>query len=197
MELQPKQFLNPNDYKFQYMLPYVLETAQKELKEFLETHSPTEFADLKWFEQQYGYELPLQDIMKLWYAVPVLRAGTTTEWSSLLPKLTGAAQALPGVVNFSLNAIAPGGQVPEHSDYTYDMRKDLSKTDLAYVILMAVDIPSTNIKECGFKIANNEFLIRTDDIIAFDGALPHSGWNFTDKWRYTINIDIKQEYWHV
>ncbi len=183
-------------YKFEYMLPYVIEVAQKELSEYLVDHSPTEFADLKWFEKQYGHELPLQDIMKLWYAVPNLRAGKETEWSSTLPQLTDIAKSLPGVVNFSLNAIAPGGKAPTHSDYSYDMRKDLSHVDRCYVALLAVDIPSTDIEVCGFHLAEDRILLKTGDIITFDGATPHGSWNYSDKWRYTINIDLKEEYWN-
>jgi hypothetical protein len=185
------------DYKFSYMIPEVLRIAQEELSEFLQASSPTEFADLRWFEKQYGHELPLQDIMKLWYAVPNLRASKETEWSNQLPKLTSIAKALPGIVNFSLNAIAPGGQVPEHSDYSYDMRKDLSGVDHVYVIVIGVNIPSTNIDECGFKLGEEKILLKTGDIISFDGGVPHSAWNFTDQWRYTINMDIKEEYWNV
>ena len=190
--------MKPSNYKFDYMLSEVLQTAQAELKEYLDSgNSPTDFADLKWFEKQYGYELPLQDIMKLWYAIPNLRAGKETEWSSKLPKLTNIAKALPGVVNFSLNAIAPGGQAPTHSDYTYDMREDLSKVTTAYVVLMGVDIPSDDISVCGFHLGDDKILLRTGDIIAFDGNTPHGSWNYSDKWRYTINMDIKAEYWNV
>lgn len=185
------------DYQYHHLIPNVLSVAQTELKEFLANHEPIEFADLTWFEKQYGYKLPLQDIMKLWYAIPNIRAGKHTEWAKLFPKLSNVAIELPGIVNFSLNAIAPGGQVPKHSDYTYDMRKDLSKADLVYVILLGVDIPSTDIDKCGFKIGDETILLKTNDIIAFDGKIPHSGWNFTDKWRYTINMDLKAEYWNV
>lgn len=185
------------DYKFDYMIPEVLRVAQQELKEFLEDSPPTMFADLEWFEAQYGHKLPEQDIMKLWYAVPNLRAGQETEWSSKLPKLTDVAKALPGIVNFSLNAIAPGGQAPTHSDYSYDMREELSKTDRAYVILIGVDIPSDDINICGFHLGEERILLKTNDIIAFDGSIPHGSWNYSNKWRYTINMDIKAEYWNV
>ena len=185
------------DYKFDYMIPEVLRVAQEELAEYLKTGSPTEFADLKWFEQQYGHKLPLQDIMKLWYAVPNIRAEKLTEWADKLPKLSSIAKGLPGIVNFSLNAIAPGGQAPTHSDYSYDMRKDLAGVDQVYVILLGVDIPSDNIDVCGFHLGEEHTLLKTGDIIAFDGGVPHGSWNYSDKWRYTINMDIKAEYWNV
>lgn len=181
------------DYKFDYMIPEVLRVAQEEIQQ----QDPTTFADLTWFEQQYGHELNEREVMKKWFAIPNLRAGKETEWSNKLPKLTSIAKALPGIVNFSLNAIAPGGAVPEHSDYSYDMRKDLSGVDRVYVIVLGVSIPSTDINECGFKLGNDTFLIKTGDIVAFDGAIPHSAWNKTDKWRFTINMDIKEEYWNV
>lgn len=181
------------DYKFAYMIPEVLRVAQEEIQQ----QDPTTFADLIWFEGQYGHELNEREVMKKWFAIPNLRAGKETEWSNKLPNLTSIAKVLPGIVNFSLNAIAPGGAVPEHSDYSYDMRKDLSGVDKVYVIVLGVSMPSEDISECGFKLGDKEFVIHTGDIIAFDGGIPHSAWNKTDKWRYTINMDIKEEYWNV
>jgi hypothetical protein len=185
------------DYQYYHLIPEVLRIAQTELNEYLLIHEPTEFADLTWFEQQYGHELLEREDMKRWYAVPNLRAGTTTIWSDKLPKLTNIAMTLPGIVNFSLNAISPHGRVPTHSDYTYDMRKDLSGVDRVYVILLAVDIPGKNIEECGFHIGDEQLYLQTNDIIAFDGINPHGSWNNTNKWRYTINMDLKAEYWNV
>lgn len=179
------------------MIPHVLSVAQTELKEFLQTHDPKEFADLTWFENQYGHVLAERETMKKWYAVPSIRAGKFTEWASILPKLSDIARELPGVVNFSLNAIEPSGGVPTHSDYTYDMRKDLSKVDKVFVILVAVDIPDATFEDCGFHIGEEQVHIKTGDILAFDGSIPHGGWNKTSQWRYTLNIDIKAEYWNV
>lgn len=175
------------------MLDHVLSVAQKELKNC----DPKQFADLTWFEKKYGHELLERETMKKWYCVPNIRAGKLTEWAEKLPKLSSIAKDLPGVVNFSLNAIEPGGGVPTHSDYTYDMREDLSGADKVYVILIAVDIPDVSFEECGFHIGEENIHMKTGDILAFDGMIPHGGWNKTDKWRYTINIDIKAEYWNV
>jgi hypothetical protein len=177
------------------MIPEVLSVCQNELHEFLQTKKPTDFADLTWFEKQYGHELEAREIMKTWYAVPNLRAGSETEYSSLLPETTSIAKMLPGIVNFSVNAIMPGGAAPIHSDYSYDMRFDLAKTDKVYVILMGVDIPSSDINICGFKLGDDIMTVNTGEIIAFDGMIPHGSWNKSDKWRYTINMDIKAEYW--
>lgn len=185
--------MNKEQYKFSYMLPAVLEVAQREIL----NHDPKSFADLTWFEEQYGHELLERETMKKWFCVPSIRAGVETKWGKVLPELTSIAKSLPGVVNFSLNCIEPGGGVPTHSDYTYDMRKDLSGIDRVYVILIAVDIPDVSFEECGFHIGDDKVHMKTGDILAFDGSVPHGGWNKTDKWRYTINIDIKEEYWNV
>ena len=175
------------------MLPTVLEVAQTEIVKY----DPKQFADLTWFENQYGHELQERETMKKWYCVPCVRAGSETEWAKVIPELSRVAMALPGVVNFSLNCIEPGGGVPTHSDYSYDMRKDLSKVDKVYVILLAVDIPESSFEDCGFHIGNDNVHIKTGDMLAFDGSIPHGGWNKTNSWRYTINIDIKEEYWNV
>ena len=40
-------------------------------------------------------------------------------------------------------------------------------------------------------------VLRTNDILSFDGNIIHGSWNYTDQWRYTINMDITEEYWNV
>ena len=186
-------------YRYHYLLENVLSIAQKEILEFLKSNTQYDMAPLEWFENQYGGEVPkeVREVMKKWWTVPCIRAGEYTEWARLMPNLSDAAYNLPGVVNFSLNCISPGGAVPEHSDYSYDMRENLSKTKKAYVILVAVDIPSDDINECGFELNGEKYYLKTGEIRAFDGSMPHSAWNNTDKWRYTLNIDIEESYWDV
>jgi hypothetical protein len=78
------------------------------------------------------------------------------------------------------------------------MREDLSKTKRAYVILLCVDIPETDdISTCGFELGGEKVLLKTNDIVSFDGNIIHGSWNYTNKWRYTINMDITEEYWNV
>lgn len=186
------------DYK-QYahwqLVDKILLLAQQELEEFLTTKQPTDMSDYKWFEEQYGHEL--DPVIRKWYAVPTVRGSKSTPWGHLVPKLTEASLALPGIVNFTLNAIAPGGVAPFHTDYNYDMRDDLSKTPKAYVILLGVKVPEANIDTCGFQLAEEKVMLRTNDILSFDGNVIHGSWNYTDQWRYTVNMDIKEEYWNV
>jgi hypothetical protein len=189
--------LNYNQYQYHCLIDNILITAQDELKEYLKIKTQQDMAPLEWFEKQYGQELPHRDILKLWWTVPSIRAGKYTEWAPLMPKLSEAAFNLPGIVNFSLNCISPGGQIPVHSDYTYDMREDLSKIKKAYVILVAVDIPSDSLDKCGFELGGNKIYLKTGDIIAFNGNIPHGSWNYTSQWRYTINMDIEESYWNV
>lgn len=188
-------FLDYKNYKHWPLIDEILILAQQELDVFLSNHSPYEMADYKWFEKQYGH--PMGPKVWNWYAVPNLRAGQETEWSNLLPLLTHKAKCLPGIVNFSLNAIAPGGEAPFHSDYDYDMRTDLSKSNKVYVILMGVNIPDVSLDACGFQLGDSKIKLGTNDIIAFDGGIIHGSWNFTNQWRYTINMDINQQVWNL
>jgi len=187
------------DYK-QYnhwpLIDEILALAQRELTEFLQSHSPYDMSDYKWFEEQYGHEL--DPVIRNWYAVPTVRGGRSTPWGKLMPALENASLALPGIANFTLNAIAPGGVAPFHTDYHYDMREDLSKIKKAYVILLGIDIPEVdNVNKCGFQLGEEKILLSTNDIVSFDGNIIHGSWNYTDKWRYTINMDIQEEYWNV
>jgi hypothetical protein len=188
-------WLDYKQYNHWPLIDEILKISQQELKWFLETKTPYDMASYKWFEKIYGH--PMGPKVWNWYAVPNLRASQETEWSHLFPELTKAAKNLPGVVNFSLNAIAPGGEAPFHSDYDYDMRQDLSKTDKVFVILLGVDIAESSLEKCGFQLGDEKIKFRTNDIISFDGSVVHGSWNFTDRWRYTINMDIKQEHWKL
>jgi hypothetical protein len=97
-------------YKFDYMLPHVIEVAQQELKEFLDDSSPTMFADLTWFEAQYGHELDEREIMKLWYAVPNLRAGKETNSDVVITEIGGTVgdiESLPFLEAILFNLKVP------------------------------------------------------------------------------------------
>lgn len=193
-------FLDYKSYFHYDKIEDILNLTRSELAKYLSIHEPTDMADLVWFEtNQYRKRIPdqVRDIMEKWYALPLVRKGELTEWHDAVPALSNAALSLPGIINFSINAISPYSEVPTHSDYSYDMREDLTDDALAYVILLAIDIPSKDITECGFHVNNEQILLETNDIIAFDGAQPHGAWNHTDKWRYTVNIDLSQEYWNV
>jgi hypothetical protein len=189
-------WLDYKQYKHWPLVDQLLLIAQQELSEFLKDKSPYAMSDYKWFEEQYGHEL--DPVIRNWYAVPTVRGGNSTPWGYLMPKLEAASLALPGVSNFTLNAIAPGGVAPFHTDYDYDMREDLSKIKRAYVILLGVDIPETDdISKCGFELGGERVLLKTNDIVSFDGNVIHGSWNYTDNWRYTINMDITEEFWNV
>lgn len=193
-------WLNYKSYSGYNIIESILPIAQAELKKYLLTKEPTDMADLKWFEEnQYGEPIPeeAQEEMKKWYAIPFIRNRKFTEWAKEMPELAEIAMSLPGVVNFSLNAISPNGTAPTHSDYSYDMRGDLTGNTKVYVILLGVSIPSDDINKCGFHVNEERIVFGTGSIKAFDGATPHGSWNYTKEWRYTINIDLSAEQWNL
>lgn len=189
-------WLNYKQYKHWNLIDDIFLLAKQELSNFLKTHVPTDMSDYKWFEKQYGFELG-EEIRK-WYAIPTVRGGKPTPWGHLMPSLEKASLALPGIANFTMNAIAPGGIAPWHTDYQYDMREDLSKSKKAYVILLCIDIPQTeNVDECGFKLGDEVVMLKTNDIVSFDGGVMHGSWNYTNQWRYTVNMDIQENFWNL
>jgi hypothetical protein len=189
-------WMNYKQYKHWPLIDQLLPLAQQELSKFLQSHDPTDMSDYKWFEEQYGHEL--DPVIRNWYAVPTVRGGKSTLWGHLMPQLEQASLALPGISNFTLNAIAPGGVAPFHTDYDYDMREDLAKVKKAFVILLGIDVPATSdVTVCGFQLGNDKVLFKTNDIVSFDGNVIHGSWNYTEQWRYTVNMDIEEEFWNV
>lgn len=190
-------WLDYKQYQAHEKIPLLLKTMQEELVEFLKVKQPTDVADLTWFEKRYGHLMGDRDIVKLWYVNPSIRDGEITEWADNFPKTSKLAMELPGIVNFSLNVVSPGGQCPPHTDYRFDMNPTQTKAKRAYVILLGIDIPSTDINVCGFDLNGDKKLLVNGDIISFDGAFIHSSWNYSDKYRYTVNIDFAEDCWNL
>ena len=130
-----------------------------------------------------------------WFILPVLRNGEVTEYANELPNVLEKVRQIPGVVNCTMNIYVPGGEAPIHSDYKYDMREDIVDSKKCFAILLCLHVPSTDIEQCGFELGGIQISHKSGDIIAFDGAIPHRSWNFTDDYRFTVNIDIEQDYW--
>ena len=189
--------LYPKTYNHYDALPDVLRIAQEDLREFLKTNDYTGFADYQWHNKFYGEDV-FKGEVEQWFTLPIIRGSKRMpEWQTQLPNLAKAVDRLPGVINFTLNALAPGAQIMPHSDYDYDMKEQISQADRAYVILLCVDIPDVDIENCGMRIGDQHYHLHSGDIIAFDGGIEHQSWNFTDKWRYTINVDIAAEQWRI
>lgn len=189
--------LSPKAYKFYDRLSDVLEIAQRDLEIYLENNDYTGLADYQWHNQFYGEDV-FKGEVEQWFTLPIIRGSKSIdEWQTQLPNLAKAACELPGVINFTLNALAPGAQIMPHSDYDYDMKSQISKADQAYVVLLCVKLPEVEIERCGMKIGDQKYHLHSGDIIAFDGGIIHQSWNFTDQWRYTINIDLGIDNWNL
>jgi hypothetical protein len=189
--------LSPKNYNHYTALLSVLNIAQDDLKEFLKNNDYTGLADYQWHNNFYGEDV-FKGEVENWFTLPIIRGGNRmVEWQTQLPNLSKAVDTLPGVINFTLNAIPPGAQIRPHCDYNYDMQEKISQADRAYVILLCVDIPEADIDKCGMRIGDNYYHVHSGDIIAFDGGVEHQSWNFTEQWRYTINIDINVGEWSI
>lgn len=186
--------LDPTLYQHYKEMPAILKIAQDDLRSFLVSHDYTDLADWKWHNDFYGEEVFSGEVEK-WFTLPIVRGRSwIAEWQTQLPNLAVATRRLPGLINFTLNALAPQSRIMPHSDYDYDMKSQISKADLAYVTLLCVEIPADN---TGMKIGEKTIHPQSGDIIAFDGGTTHESWNLTDQWRYTINIDLSAEHWNI
>jgi hypothetical protein len=181
-------------YKHHALLPNLVKIAQEDLHTFLISNDHTNLADWNWHNDFIGEQI-YQGEVENWFTLPVVRARKfIPEWQTQLPNLAVAAKTLPGVINFTLNALAPQSHIMPHSDVDHDMNPQFVKTDRAYVILLCVEIPAG---DTNMKIGDAVIHPKTGDVIGFDGHVTHAARNATDKWRYTVNIDLSADEWNI
>lgn len=179
-------------YKHYRMLEELLPIAQKDKDVYMQsghdTHKIARINEMK------KHNMGEDEVLK-WHIIPVLRNSEVTEYAFELPNVLEKVKQIPGVVNCTLNIYSPGGDSPIHTDDGYDTRPDLIGFKKCLAVLLCVDIPSTNIDECGFQIADEKIVHKTGDFIGFDGSIPHGSWNNTPNYRFTMNVDIELSYW--
>lgn len=102
-------------------------------------------------------------------------------------------ESLPDCFQAFINFMKPNSVLPEHMD---DESANGNYGTLrcagikCYQISCGIHIPSTNPTLCGLEINKEIVTVGQGDIIAFDGTLPHRGWNNTDSWRVTLIYDM-------
>lgn len=102
-------------------------------------------------------------------------------------------EVLPDCFQAFINFMKPNSILPEHMDDesangNYGTLK--SAGIKCYQISCGVHIPSSNPIECGLEVNKEIVTVEQGGIIAFDGTLPHRGWNNTDQWRVTLIYDM-------
>jgi hypothetical protein len=102
-------------------------------------------------------------------------------------------ELLPDCFQAFINFMKPNSTLPEHMD---DESLDGNYGTLrsagikCYQISCGIHIPSTDPALCGLEINKEVVTFGAGDIIAFNGTLPHRGWNNTDQWRVTLIYDM-------
>jgi len=107
---------------------------------------------------------------------------------------------MPGIHQAIVNFIIPQGRIPMHEDRGSWARieQDLNRKVSGYTAVIAIDYPSEDVREVGFRFSNERTGrgFKTGDVFAFEGRLhAHEVWNLTDKWRVTCVIDIDDTEW--
>lgn len=185
-------WLDLQKYKYHTLIEELLPISMKEKDEYVASGNQTHVTARYNEALKHGIS---DDRVTKWHIVPIMRNGTVTEYANVLPNMLEKIKTIPGVVNCTLNIYSPGGDAPIHNDYDYDMRSDLVEGKKCFAILLCLYVPSTDVDECGFELGGLTLSHKTGDIIAFDGSIPHRSWNNTTDYRYTVNIDVEQDYW--
>ena len=110
-------------------------------------------------------------------------------------------EKMPGMHQAIVNFIVPHGLIPMHEDRGSWARieQDLNRKVSGYTAVVAIDYPSEDVREVGFRFVGEPQGrgFKTGDVFAFEGRVhAHEVWNFTDKWRVTCVIDIDESEWN-
>ena len=130
-----------------------------------------------------------------WWGCPLVDATKPTQYSEKWPRTLEAIKKIPGVLNVCVNFIQPGHIIPEHTDDYYDMNENVVGKVRGYGTMIGINMPSNDPEVVGFQVAGVKKGWSKGEMAAFDGYQKHGGWNYSDDWRVTMIIDIKDEYW--
>jgi len=100
---------------------------------------------------------------------------------------------IPDCFQSFINFMKPNSILPKHMDdesIEGNMGTLKSAGLKCYQISCGIQIPSTDVSLCGLDLNGEIIAVGENDIIAFDGTKPHSGWNKTDNYRVTLIFDM-------
>jgi hypothetical protein len=118
---------------------------------------------------------------------------TIPEAPAMFNEVVAKIEKLPDCFQAFINFMKPNSILPEHMDDessngNYGTLK--SAGIKCYQISCGIHIPSSDPELCGLEINKEIAVVGEGKIIAFDGTLPHRGWNNTDQWRVTLIYDM-------
>lgn len=92
-----------------------------------------------------------------------------------------------------VNFMRPNSVLPVHADDESEAGNmgTLRSAGLkCYQISCGIQVPSDDPELCGLNINGQVVPVKQGEIIAFDGSVPHNGWNKTDQYRVTLIFDM-------
>ena len=104
----------------------------------------------------------------------------------------------PGLKQFIINYIKPGGQLPPHTDTNWERINDRWPGTTGYTIGIGIDMltpPNADVQNLTFGTDRRAQV--NQEIYAFDGLHEHSALNNADTWRVTAVFDIESSEWNV
>lgn len=109
--------------------------------------------------------------------------------NTLFPKTTALIKTCPQIRDAYVIGFAPQTQLYPHVD-TIELAPYAEIDWLS--VYMGMFVPSTDPTKVAVKVGDD--IYNHSDIIIFDTQIPHSGWNWTDKWWVSIRLAVYKSY---
>ena len=179
--------ISGNKIKSYGYLKYML----KEIQEIISTHTMEEIKSQcvvnAWCDD------PAQSLSNNWNFSLYNKHFTVPSPPPIFKNIEDNLATIPDVFQSFINFMHPMSILPKHQDdegTQGNMGTLRSAGFKTLQITAGVLIPSQDTKLCGLNINGEIIPTVQGEIIAFDGTVPHSGWNYTDQWRVTWIIDM-------
>lgn len=104
---------------------------------------------------------------------------------TLFPQTAALIKAMPKIRNAYVIALGPQSQLYPHVD-TIELEPYAEIDWLS--VYMGVFVPSKDTSKVAVKVGNTVYSHK--DTIIFDTQIPHSAWNWTDKWWVSIRLAV-------
>lgn len=141
----------------------------QELRKYLEEHHLEVYFNTK-----------MSDDVKKWKTVSLKWWGLEFYRNQkYFPETTKFINSIPGLVSASFNLLEPQSSILPHC----------GDTNGIYRCHLGLDIPS-GLPECGFRVVDEKREWKKGEWLIFIDAKEHEAWNFTNKNRFILLIDI-------
>jgi aspartyl/asparaginyl beta-hydroxylase (cupin superfamily) len=95
------------------------------------------------------------------------------------PQTNKVLNKIPNIVSASVSILEPGVQIKRHRGDTNAIVR------VHFALVVPVGLP-----DCGFQVNNQKVSWQEGEVFIFNDAAIHSAWNYSDKRRYVLLIDV-------